>query len=172
MIDHPVEIALARDGVGVGARPACRDAERQPVTAQELHGAHDLGVGALPAPCIGGRFGALGADGGYEVRHADHVLAEFLIDERGVGKAEERAVRVLLANANQVAFAHHRLAAGVDVDMGAKLTSLVDDRADVVIAQVERMPVLSSPTARAVQVAGARRVEQDRPRNVALLALA
>ena len=44
-------------------------------------------VGSLASLRIGGLLEALGADGGDEVLDLDHVLAELLVDERGVGEA-------------------------------------------------------------------------------------
>ena len=76
---------------------------------------------------------------------------------------------MLLAQADEVVLAHERLAAGVDVDMAAELLALADDGVDVLEGKVERVSVFSRPAARATQVAGARGVEQDRIRDVALM---
>ena len=78
-----------------------------------------FGVGAFAAPCIGGGFEAFHAYGGNEVLHAQHVLTEVLVDERGISEREERAVGVVLAQLNKVAFAHERFAACVDVHVGS-----------------------------------------------------
>ena len=77
-----------------------------------------------------------------------------------------------LAEPDEVNFAHERLAARVDEDVRAELVCLVDDGVDVVIAQVELVTVLCSPATRAMQVAGARGVEEHGPGNVALVFLA
>ena len=92
----------------------------------------DLGVRALATAGVGGVLVALGADGGNEVCHANHIVAERLVDERGIGKTEERAVLVLFTNFDQVVLAHQGLAAGVDVDVGAQCLALRDDGVDVV----------------------------------------
>ena len=49
----------------------------------------------MPSPRVGGLLEVLGADGGDEVLDLDHVLAELLVDERGVGEAQKRAVGCL-----------------------------------------------------------------------------
>ena len=172
LLDHPVDVLLGGHRVRVGARPAARDAKGQLVGAQKVHGALDLDVGALPAAGVGGVLVALGRDGRHEVAHADHVLAEVLVDERGVREAEKRAVRVPLADLDEVMLAHERLAARVDVHVGAELLALCHDRVDVLERQVLLVAVLRGPAAGAVQVAGARGVQQDRPGDVSLVLLA
>ena len=59
-----------------------------------------------------------------KVAHADHLLAERLVDEGRVGEAQQCAILVLFAQADEVVLAHERLAAGVDVDMTAELLAL------------------------------------------------
>ena len=140
--------------------------------AEQVHGALDLGVGTLAAAGVGGVLVALGRDSGDEVAHADHVLAERLVDERGVGEAQEDAVRVHLADLDEVVLAHERLAARVDVDVAAELRALVDDGVDVLQREVQGMAVFCRPATGAVQVAGARGVKEDRPGNVAAVLLA
>ena len=56
--------------------------------------------------------------------------------------------------------------------MTAELLALADDGVDVLEGKVERVSVFSRPAARATQVAGARGVEQDRIRDVALMLFA
>ena len=169
LLDHPVHVRLGGHGVGVLARPAAGDAERQAVFAKQVHGALDLGVRALAAASVGRALVTLGGDGGNKVAHVDHLLAERLVDEGRVGEAQKGAILVLFTQADEVVLAHERLAAGVDVDMAAELLALADDGVDILEGKVERMPVLGRPAARATQVAGARGVEQDRIRDVALM---
>ena len=79
---------------------------------------------------------------------------------------------MLFAQGDQVLFAHERLAAGVDVHVDAHLLALRDDRVDLLEGQVQLVAVLRGPAAGAVQVAGRGRVEQDGPRDVAVVRLA
>ena len=82
---------------------------------QHLHGPHDGLVGAGAPAAVGGLLKALHADGGDKVLHPQHLLGELAVDEGAVGKGQEHAVRVGLAQADDVVLAHHGLAAGEDV---------------------------------------------------------
>ena len=172
LIDEVVEVLFRGDGLRVLRGIAAGDAERQSVLLQQLHGMLDLGIRARATAAVGCLLEALGADGGNEVLHADHFLAERLVDQRAVGEGEEHAVGVHLAKLDEVLLADQRLAARVDVHVGAQLFALLDDGVDFLKAQVLPIAVLRRPAARAVQVAGARRVEQDGPRDVALVLFA
>ena len=79
---------------------------------------------------------------------------------------------MLFADLDKVVFANERLTTGVDVDVRAECFALRDDRVDVFIREILLIAVLGCPAARAMQVAGARGVEQDSPRNVALVLFA
>ena len=76
---------------------------------------------------------------------------------------------MLLAQLDEVVLADQRLAARVDIHVDAELFALLDNGVDVLVAQVEPVAVVGSPAALAVQVAGAGRVEQDCPGDVALV---
>lgn len=82
-----VEVLLGAYDACVLAGKTGRDAERKGMRAQQVHAALDALVGSLASPRVGGLLEALGADGGDEVLDLDHVLAELLVDERGVGEA-------------------------------------------------------------------------------------
>ena len=167
LFNHPVKVFLRAHGTGVLAGKAGGDAERQTVLAQQLHAVLDALVGSLAAAGVGCLLEALGADGGDEVLDLDHVLAELLVDERGVGEAQKRAVGVLAAQRDDVVLAHERLAARVDIDVHAELFALADDGVDVLEREVELVAVVCGPAAQAMQVTGARGVEQDGPGDVA-----
>ena len=171
-VDEPVEVRVGGHGVRVVVGVADGHAEGQPVAREKIHGRVHLGVGARAAPPVGGRFVALGGDGRHEVLHADHLLAELLVDERGVREAQKRAVRMGLAQPNEIALAHEGLAASIDVHVHAEFLALADDGVDLVVGEVQGVPVLGGPAAGAVEVAGARRIQQDGPGDVALMALA
>lgn len=47
LVDHPIKVFLAGDGVCVLAGPACGDAKRDAAGAQEIHGVVDLVIRAL-----------------------------------------------------------------------------------------------------------------------------
>ena len=172
LIDHPVDVFLRGDGICIGLGPAAGDAKGKVVLAQELHRALDLLVRTLATAGVGGVLVALGRDGGNKVGHADHILAELLVDERGIGKAQERAVGMLLTDADEVGLAYQRLTAGVDVHVRAQRFALGDDGVDVFKREVLLVAVFGSPAARAMQVACARGVEKDGPGDVALVLIA
>ena len=131
---------------------------------QQLHGLYDLLIDALAPAAVGGLLKApLQRDGGDEVFHPQHVVGKFLVDQGGVGEAQEDAVIVLVAQGNQVILAHHGLAAGVDIDVNAQILALGDDIVDLVKGQVELVAVLRRPAAHAVEVAGGGGVQQNGP---------
>ena len=68
--------------------------------------------------------------------------------------------------------ADERLAAGVDVDVGSQLDALVDDGVDFLVGEVLLVAVFRCPASGAAQIAGARRIEQDGPGNVAVVLIA
>lgn len=142
------------------------------MAVQQIHGGLHLGVGTLASTSVGGGLIALGRDCRDEVLDADHLLAELLVDERGVGEAQERAIRMGLAEPDEVVLSHQRLTARVDVDVNTEFLALADDGVDLVVAQVELVAILRRPATRAVQVASARGIEQDGPGDVAAVLLA
>ena len=148
-------------------RVAARNAEGEPVSAQHAHGAHDGLVRAAPAPRVGGLFETFHRDGRHEVLHAQQVLGERVVDERGVRERGERAVVVLLAETDEVALAHERLSAAEQVEEHAQFLALRDDGVQLLEREVEPVAILGRPAARAVQVAGARRVDEHGPGHVA-----
>ena len=86
LVDKVVEVLLGSDGIPVLGSVAAGNAERQPVGLQQLHGMLHLGVDPFTTTAVGGFLEAFGAKGGHEVLHADHFLAERLVDERAVGE--------------------------------------------------------------------------------------
>ena len=136
---------------------------------QHLHGPHDGLVGAGAPAAVGGLLKALHADGGDKVLHPQHLLGELAVDEGAVGKGQEHAVRVGLAQADDVVLAHHGLAAGEDVHIGAQLLALADDVVHGLKAHVQLVAVFRGPAAGAVQVAGGGGVHQNGPGDVAVV---
>ena len=163
---------LAGDVLVVDAGVAGGDAEGQVVLLQQGHGVGDLVVHTLSTAGVVGLLEALQADGGDKVAHTQHVLAELLVDQGGVGKGEESRIAVLLAQGDQVLLAHQRLAAGVDVQVDAQLLALSNDGVNLIKGQVELVAVLRRPTAGAMQITGGGGIQQDGPGNVAAVLLA
>ena len=162
---------LRADGIQVGAGVAAGGAEGQLPGLQDLHGPADLLEYALAPAAVGGLLEPLHADGGDEVLHPEHLTGKILVNEGGVGKAQEFTVLVLVAQGDQVVLAHQRLAAGVDVDVNPQLFALHDDIVDLVEAQVQTIAVLRRPAPGAVQIAGGGGIQQDGPGDVAAISL-
>ena len=167
-----VDIRIGGDGINVRAGVAGGNAERQMLGLKQLHGVGRLFKHAVAAAAVGRGLEALEADGRNEVLHAEHFVGKFLVDERAVGEGEELAVGVLVADGDQILLANERLAAGVDVHVYAELLALRDDGINLVKRQIQPVAVFRRPAAGAVQVAGGGRIQQDRPRDVAVVLLA
>ena len=127
--------------------------------------------GALATAGVRCLLEALDGEGGHEVLHAEHLVGELLVHQRAVGEGREEAVRVLLAQADEVVLAHHGLAAGKEVDVGAQVLALRDDGVKLLEGEVlvVGVGVVCRPAAVAVQVAAGGGVHEDGPGAVAAL---
>ena len=114
---------------------------------------------------------ALGRHREEDVAQALNLAAERLVHEGGVGEDVEDAILVGLGELEHVGLAHERLAAREHVHVAAKLGTLRHQAVHVIVGEVERMAVIGGPAADAMLVAGARGVEEDDPRDVAIKAL-
>ncbi len=168
-VDQLVDKFLRDDGIHVGAGVAGGDAEGQAALLQNLHGANDLLVHAVAPAAIGGLLEALQGDGRHKVLDPQHIIGKLLVDQGAVGEAQECAVVVLLAQANEILLPHHRLAAGVNVQIYAQLLALLNDIVDLVKGQVQLVAVLGGPAAGTVQVTGRGGVQQNGPGAVAAI---
>ena len=139
------------------------------VLLQQIHRVHDSGIVPLTAAGIVGLRGAL--DGQHEgnVAQTHHLFAEGLINEGGVGVDGKFNIVVLLRQLQDIGLAHQRLAAGQHVQVYAQLLALGNDLVHILKAEVVLVAVLTGPAAHAMHVAGRGGVEQDQPRNVALV---
>ncbi len=167
---HQLVHKLVRaDGIQILTGVAGGDAEGQLFLPEDGHGPQYLLIDALPAAAVGGLLEALQTDGGDKVLYTKHIVRKGLVNKGGVGKGEELAVRMLLAQGDQVLFADQWLAAGVDVHVDPKGLALLDDGVDLVKGQVQLVAVLSRPAAGAVEIAGAGGVQKDGPGDVAVV---
>ena len=78
-------------------------------------------------------------------------------------KAKNWQVGVRLAQADDILFAHQRLAAGINIEESAQRRTLADDGIKLLVAHIQLIAVLGGPAADAVQVAGGGGVHQDGP---------
>ena len=83
----------------------------------------------------------------------------------------ESDVAVLFAQTENVRLAHERLAAGEEAGVGAELRAFGQHAVHLLKGEVLLVAVLRRPAARAAHVAGARRVHEDNPGNVAVVLL-
>ncbi len=79
---------------------------------------------------------------------------------------------MLLADLDNILFAHQRLAAGVDVEEDTDLLALLDDAVDLIEGEVQLVAVFRGPAAGAVEVAGGGRIKKNGPRSVAVILVA
>lgn len=92
LVDEVVEILLRSDRFRILRGITTRNTKRKSVSLQQLHGLLYLGIRTLTTTAIGCLFETFGANGGNEVLHANHFLAERFVDKRTVGKREEHAI--------------------------------------------------------------------------------
>ena len=126
-------------------------------------------IAALAASCVIAVFRALDADGERDISDSFHLFAELLVDEVGIRIGEERAVRMKLAELNKVFLPQKRLAAGEHIEMGAHCDALVDNAVELIKSEALLMAVFRTPAALAFAVARACRVEENDPRNIAVI---
>ena len=81
----------------------------------------------------------------------------------------ESDVAVLFAQAEDVCLTHERFAAGEEAGVGAELCALGQHAVHLLKGEVLLVAVLRRPAARAAHIAGARRVHEDDPRDVAVV---
>lgn len=112
---------------------------------------------------------AFDAEGEAEVADLDDFLAECIVDEGPIGKGVEFAVRMFPTKFQDVRFADQRFAASEEVEMAAYFFALAYDFIHDIVGQVQGVTIFGSPAADAVQVAGAGRVEEDGPGNIAVI---
>ena len=167
-----VEELIRGHTLDVVAGIAGRGAKKQAIAAHELKGIHDLVKRPVPtATVIHVGLIALKRHREDDVTRALHVLTEGFVNKRCVGEDVEHAVAVLLRKPQNVRLAHQGLAAGKHVEVAAQLRALGHQAVHVLIREVKLVAVFCCPTAFAMLVAGARRVEEDDPRDVAIILL-
>ena len=169
--DEQIKELVARDDPVVLTRVADGHAERNAVFVHEVHRGERLFKMSRAAAAVVGVLKALDADRDDEVAHALELVAERLVDERAVGESVEGDVAVLFAQAEDVRLAHERLAAGEETGVGAERCALGQHAVHLLEGQVLLVAVLRRPAARAAHIAGARRVHEDDPRDIAVILL-
>ena len=157
------------DGLDILTGIADGSTEDDTVLAQQVHGVHDLVEDAFAAAAVVDFAEAFDAEGEAEVADLDDFLAEGIVNEGPIGKGVEFAVRMFPAEFQDVRFTDQRFAASEEVEMAAYFFALAYDFIHDVVGQVQGVTIFGSPAADAVQVAGAGRVEEDGPGNIAVI---
>ena len=115
---------------------------------------HYLVKAACAAAGIVDLFIALKADRYRQITDTNHLFAHFLVNQRAVCERMECAVVVLLTQTDQIFFAHERFSACIHIKVNTKLLSLCNDAVQILIGKVQLVPILSSPAAGTVEIAG------------------
>ena len=168
LAEHPHKV-VAGHGLEVGTGVADGSAKQNAVLLKQVHGVHDSVIVAVAAAGVVGGGSALNGQHERNVAQPDHLLAERLINEGGVGVDGKLHIVVLLGQLEDISLTHQRLAAGQHVQVHAQLLALGDDLVHILKAEVVLVAVLTGPAAHAVHVAGRGGVKQDQPGNVALI---
>lgn len=100
--NHQIDEFIRGDCVDICAGVAHGDTEQAALALEQIHRLHDMVVAALAASCVIAVFRALDADGERNISDSLHLFAELLVDEVGVRIGEERAVRMKLAELDEV----------------------------------------------------------------------
>ena len=128
-------------------------------------------IGALSAPVIRGIFTAFNGDRGHKVLYPQHFFGKGFINERSVGKGKESCFRMTFAQGDDILLPHQWFTAGINEEVAAELLSLSNHTVQLFQCQIQFIAILRRPAAGAVQIAGAGRIKQNRPRNVAVVFL-
>ena len=133
MLDQHIQEFIRGNDFIVCACVADRSAECQPVRLQAVHCLHNLLEIAGPSSRVIDILEAFNRNIHSEVSKAEHVLAEFVIDQRAVCKCREEAVIMLLAEFPDIVHAHGRLTAGHQERVNTELLGLRDDPVHILI---------------------------------------
>ena len=168
LAEHPHKV-VAGHGLEVGTGVADGSAKQNAILLEQVHGVHDSVIVAVAAAGVVGGGSALNGQHERNVAQTDHLFAERLINEGGVGVDGKLHIIVLLGQLEDIRLADQRLAARQHIEVDAQLLALGDDLIHICKAEVVLVAVLPGPAAHAVHVAGRGGVKQDQPGDVALV---
>lgn len=115
LFDQHIEGFLRGDAFIIDAGTAGGNAIDQLALMENIHGPNHLIKYARAPAAVGGLPKALQGDSGHEIPDPQHIIGKGLVDQGAIGKAEEDAVIMLFAEADQIRLAHQRPAAGIDI---------------------------------------------------------
>ena len=169
--DHKIVEFFRGDGLIVLTGIACGNSERKPFLTEHVHGIHNMTVNTSAAPAVSGAFKSLQGYRRHKVADPEHLIRKGFINQCAVREAEEDTVIMLFTDPDQIILPDKRFASGIDIHVDTKFLALTDDVINFIKGQVQFISIFCSPAAGAVQIAGAGRIKQNRPRNVAVVFL-
>ena len=169
--NHLIKIGLASDHLRICRCITAGDAEGQLPFLQYVHGADDLLIGSISPAGIGGLFKSLYADSRHEILHPEHFFRERFINQRAVCERGKHAVRMLLAQTDDIVLSHQRFSADEQINIGSQLHPLLHDTVHFFIGQVHMVSILRRPASRTLQVTGTGGIQKNRPWNIAVIFL-
>ena len=167
--NEQIQKFVARNDLIVFARVADGYAEGNAVAAHQVHRGKRLLEVPVAAPAVVCVFKALDAHRDEEVAHTEHFLAEFVVNQRAVGKGVEGNIAVLFAEPDNILLAHERLSAGKQACMRAELFALGQNAVHFLECEALLVTVFCRPAAGAAHVARGGRVHQNQPRDVDII---
>ena len=158
-------------GNRVDIRPgvADRSTEQNAVLFQKIHGFHNCGVVAVSTASVIGLLCSLNRKEESHVSKLYQLFAEFLVDQRRIRERGKVAVIVFLNQPENIFFPHHRLSTGHEIKIHAELLALGNNLVHILKGQVIFMSVGSGPASGTVHIAGGCRIEQNQPRDIAVV---
>jgi len=160
---------IVGNSVDVLAGVADGGTEEDAVLFEQIHGVHHSGIVAFAAAGVVGLRGALDGQHKGDIAQTLYFFTEWLVNEGRVGIDGKLHIVMLFGQLKHVLLAHQRLAAGQHIQIHAQLLALRNDLIHVLKAEVVLVAVLACPAAHAVHIAGRGGVEQNQPRDVALI---
>ena len=124
---------------------------------------------AVAPPGIIGRGSSLDREHEGDIAQFYDLFAERLIDEGRVRVDRKLHVVVLFCQTENIRLPHQRLAAGEHIEIDPQLLALGDDLVHILKAEVVFVAVLARPASHAVHIASRSGVEQDQPRDIAVV---
>ena len=133
---------------------------------EQVHGMHHFVKVALTTAAVVYFSPAFNGDGEGQVPNFTDLPAEIVINESTIGKCMELAVRMGLAELQDIRFSYERFPAGHHVEMDAQCFTLGDNLIHHIVGQVQGVAVLSGPASDAVAVTGTGWIKKDDPGNI------
>ncbi len=166
-----MEEIITGDSFNVGSCVADGCTKENTVLLQKIHSLHDSGVVSVAAARIVGVRCALDGEHEGDVAKLANLFAHLVGDQCGVGVQTKEAVIVFLRQLEDIVHANGGFAAGHHVEVYAELLALRHDLIHVLKGKVGFMAIGAGPTSDAVHITCHGGIEQNQPRDVAVVFL-